>query len=191
MPIEEQAQMAESFVNGVVERLGLAASTSITVADESVIEVAVNGEELGLLIGPHGSTLTALQELTRTVVQRRGTDHGTRIVVDVSGYRAKRAAALSQFARSVALEVLSSGTAHALEPMSASDRKIVHDTVNAMEGVATSSEGEESGRHVIIRPDSAGGAHAAASEEAAEPSGDEPGDDDSAVQPPAGELAAE
>jgi spoIIIJ-associated protein len=150
MPIEEQAELAERFVRGVVECFGLqGASTSVAV-DDPLVEVAVSGEGLGLLIGPHGSTLSALQELTRTVVQRRGSDHGTRIVVDVSGYRAKRAAALADFARQIAAEVLESGTPHSLEPMSASDRKIVHDTVNDIEGVATSSEGEEDHRHVVI-----------------------------------------
>lgn len=150
MPIEEQAELAERFVRGVVDCFGLAGATTSVRVDEPLVEVAVTGEGLGMLIGPHGSTLSALQELTRTVVQRRGTEHGTRIVVDVAGYRAKRAAALVEFTKSVAAEVLASGRAHSLEPMSASDRKIVHDTVNEIEGVSTSSEGEEERRHVVI-----------------------------------------
>jgi spoIIIJ-associated protein len=150
MPIEEQAELAERFVRGVVECFGVhGASTSVTV-DDPLVEVAVTGDGLGILIGPHGTTLGALQELTRTVVQRRGTDHGSRIVVDVSGYRAKRAAALADFTRKIAAEVLESGRPHALEPMAAADRKIVHDTVNDIDGVATSSEGEEERRHVVI-----------------------------------------
>jgi spoIIIJ-associated protein len=150
MPIEEQAELAERFVRGVVQCFGLQEATTSIAVDDPLVEVAVSGEGLGLLIGPHGSTLAALQELTRTVVQRRGSDHGTRIVVDVAGYRAKRAAALAGFARQIAAEVLETGTSHSLEPMSASDRKIVHDTVNEIEGVATSSEGEEEHRHVVI-----------------------------------------
>lgn len=150
MPIEEQAELAERFVRGVVECFGLREATTTVVVDDPVVEVAVTGEGLGMLIGPHGTTLGALQELTRTVVQRRGTEHGTRIVVDVAGYRAKRAAALAQFTRQVAAEVLASGRPHSLEPMSPSDRKIVHDTVNEIEGVATSSEGEEDRRHVVV-----------------------------------------
>jgi spoIIIJ-associated protein len=151
MSVEEQAQLAERFVTGVVECFGLGGTTTVTI-DEPMVEVAVEGDGLGILIGPHGATLAALQDLTRTVVQRRGVDHGTRIVVDVSGYRAKRAAALAEFTRSVATEVLSSGRPHSLEPMSASDRKIVHDTVNDIDGVATSSQGEEEHRHVVIHP---------------------------------------
>jgi spoIIIJ-associated protein len=178
MPIEQQAELAERFVRGVVECFGLADATTTVTVDESLVEVAVTGEGLGLLIGPHGSTLSALQELTRTVVQRRGTEHGTRIVVDVAGYRAKRAAALVQFTKSVAAEVLVSGRPHSLEPMSASDRKIVHDTVNEIEGVSTSSEGEEERRHVVIHaaapatggtPAAATEAPAAVAEDAVEP----------------------
>jgi spoIIIJ-associated protein len=150
--VEEQAQLAQAFVGGVVERLGLAATTNVAIAEETTIEVSVEGEGLGLLIGPHGATLRALQELTRTATQRRSSEHGTRVVVDVAGYRAKRAAALAQFAHSIAQQVIDTGTPHSLEPMSASDRKIVHDTVNDIDGVRTASEGEESARHVVIYP---------------------------------------
>lgn len=151
MSLEEQAQMAQAFVGGVVERLGLPAATNVAVVDE-IVEVSVDGDGLGLLIGPHGATLRALQELTRTAVQRHSSEHGTRIVVDVAGYRAKRTAALVQFAQSVARQVIETGLPHSLEPMSASDRKVVHDTINEIDGVRTASEGEESARHVVIYP---------------------------------------
>jgi spoIIIJ-associated protein len=152
MSIEEQATLAHEFVAGLVERLGMTASTQVSTSEElETIDVSVDGDGLGLLIGPHGATLGALQELTRTVVQRHTSEHSARVTVDVAGYRAKRAAALAQFARRIVDEVLASGTPHALEPMSASDRKIVHDTVNELEGVSTSSEGEGDDRHVVIR----------------------------------------
>ncbi|HEV2362418.1 MAG TPA: KH domain-containing protein, partial [Acidimicrobiales bacterium] len=119
MPVEEQAAMARSFVEGVVERLGIPASTTATVSeDEETIDIAVDGEGLGFLIGPHGSTLAALQDLTRTVVQRKTNDRGARILVDVASYRAKRAVALADFTRRIAGDVLASGAAAALEPMS-------------------------------------------------------------------------
>jgi spoIIIJ-associated protein len=72
--------------------------------------------------------------------------------VDVAGFRAKRAEALSTFARGVAADVLASGVAEALEPMSSSDRKIVHDTVNSIDGVVTTSEGADPRRYVVVRP---------------------------------------
>lgn len=151
MSVDQQAELAGSFVRGVVERFGLEATTEVKVAEEHVA-VEVNGNDLGLLVGPRGATLDALQELTRTVVQRRGEEHGTRIVVDVAGFRARRAAALEAFARRVVEEVIASGTPEALEPMSAADRKIVHDVVNGAEGVETTSEGTEPRRYVVIRP---------------------------------------
>jgi spoIIIJ-associated protein len=122
------------------------------VTQEGQITVDVTGEDLGILIGQRGATLDALQELSRTVVQRRTEEHAARVVVDVAGFRARRAAALETFARQVATEVLSSQTPEALEPMSAADRKIVHDTVNAIDGVSTTSEGMEPRRYVVVRP---------------------------------------
>jgi len=151
MSVEQQAELAGSFVKGVVERFGVSASIDVEIGEEQV-DVMVTGSDLGLLVGPRGSTLDALQELTRTVVQRRGEEHGTRIIVDVGGFRARRVAALEAFSRRVVEEVLSTGTPEALEPMSAADRKIVHDVVNGFDGVETSSEGSEPRRYVVVRP---------------------------------------
>ena len=154
MSVEEQAETVRSFVAGVVERFGLDATTTVRTEEEQ-ITVEVTGAELGLLIGQRGATLDALQELARTVVQRRSEEHGARIAVDVAGFRAKRAAALAAFARQVADEVRSTGSPEALEPMSSSDRKIVHDTINEIDGVETTSEGAEPRRYVVVRPTTA------------------------------------
>jgi len=152
MTIEQQAATVERFVAGVVERFGYAdASTSVRIEDDRVM-VDVQGGELGLLVGPRGATLDALQELTRTVVQRRGDEGSARVVVDVAGFRAKRAAALEAFVRRVAQEVVEQGEAQALEPMNAADRKIAHDAVTPLEGVTTISEGVDPNRYVVIVP---------------------------------------
>jgi spoIIIJ-associated protein len=152
LTLEEQGEAAREFVEGLIGEMGLQADVSVRVVDESTAEVAVDGQELGLLIGPGGATLGALQELTRTVVQKQTGGHSERILVDVAGYRARRAEALQRFTRQVAEEVLSSGEERALEPMSASDRKVVHDTVNELAGVQTRSEGEDPRRHIVISP---------------------------------------
>ncbi len=151
MSIESQAELAEQFVKGVVERFGFDAELSRTIEDETV-RIDVNGESLGLLIGPRGATVDALQELARTAVQRRGEDASVRLVVDVGGYRVRRAAALQQFARRVAREVAETGQPQALDPMSAADRKIVHDAVNEIGTVHTTSEGQDPRRYVVIHP---------------------------------------
>jgi len=151
MSIEAQAELAESFVRGVVDGFGFNATVESSISDD-VIQVRVAGDGLGLLVGPRGVTVDALQELTRTAVQHRSEEHAGRIHVDVAGYRARRAAALQDFARRVANEVLASGQAQALEPMNAVDRKAVHDAVHEAPGVSTGSEGEEPRRYVMIRP---------------------------------------
>lgn len=154
MSIETQQELADGFVREVVARFGIDATTTVRRTEDDGIHVSVEGHNLGLLVGPKGATVEALQELTRTVVQRRTEEHTSRIVVDVGGYRERRAAALRQFVVDAAADVLRSGVSEALEPMSPSDRKIVHDTVNELEGLDTTSEGVEPRRYVVIRPTS-------------------------------------
>jgi len=151
--VKEQAEAAEEFLSGLVEAFGLTGTVTSEEVDDAV-EVRIEGSDLGLLIGPKGRTLWALQELTKTVVQRQqGGGLSTRIRVDVAGYRERRRVALERFTKDAAAAVLESGQARALEPMGAADRKVVHDTVNEIEGVVTRSEGEDPRRRVVIAPE--------------------------------------
>ncbi len=153
MTLQEQAEVARDFLQGLLDCYGLEAAVDTRVIDDETVELAATGGEgLGLLVGPKGSTLAALQDVTRTVVQRNFPSRTDRILVDVAGYREKRAAALQRFSRQVADEVLDSSAERALEPMSPADRKVVHDAVNAMDGVATRSEGEDPSRYIVIVP---------------------------------------
>jgi spoIIIJ-associated protein len=151
--LEEQGEMVQDFLDGLVDAFELDGELRTEEVDEEMIEVQVVGDDLGLLIGPKGQTLAAVQELARTVVQRRaeGNPRG-RFRIDVGGYRQRRREALERFTRSVADEVKASGVQKALEPMNASDRKVVHDTINEIDGVETTSEGEEPQRRVVILP---------------------------------------
>jgi spoIIIJ-associated protein len=149
--IEEQAEAAEAFTQGLVDAFDLGAEVRSVIVDGGVL-VDVTGTELGLLVGPRGATLNAIEELVRTVVQRQTDGHGVRINVDVGGYRAKRREALAEFTRGIAARVIETERPQALEPMSASDRKVVHDTVAEIDGVATESEGEEPRRRVVVVP---------------------------------------
>lgn len=153
--LDEQGAVAKDFLDGLVGRMSLEAEIAIAEPEEETIELNLEGPDLGLLIGPKGSTLLAIQDLTRTVVQRKTSAANGRILVDVSGYRRKRKDALARFSRQVAEEVVATGTRRALEPMSAADRKIVHDTVNEIDGVMTTSEGEDPRRRVVILPTAA------------------------------------
>jgi len=149
--LEEQAELAEAFTRGLIERFGLAATVSARTEGDDDVTVDIEGTDLGLLIGPRAATVDAIQELVRTAVQRRIGGHGARLHVDVAGYRARRQEALAEFARQAAQRALESGRDQVFEPMSPVDRKIVHDIVNEIEGVGTISEGEEPRRRVVIK----------------------------------------
>ena len=151
--LAEEAEAAKEFLVGLLDALDADATVSSRIIEDETIEVAVTGGDLGLLIGPKGHTLAAVQELTRTVVQRRLGGRRGRLLVDVAEYRRKRRAALERFTTEVAAQVLASGAPTLLEPMTPPDRKVVHDTVNGIDGVSTSSEGEEPYRRVAITPD--------------------------------------
>lgn len=151
--LQEQGEMVQDFLDGLVDAFDLDGELQTKEIDEAMLEVQIIGEDLGLLIGPKGQTLLAIQELARTVVQRRADGHPQgRFRIDVGGYRERRREALARFAVSVADEVRSTGVQKALEPMNAADRKVVHDTINELDGVATTSEGEEPHRRVVILP---------------------------------------
>jgi spoIIIJ-associated protein len=148
--VAEQGEMARSFVSDLLDRFGASGTVEVVELDEETVEVSVHGNDLGLLVGHKGATLASLQELTRTVVQRHTGGQTARVLVDVAGYRQKRRAALERFARKVAEEVRESGNEQQLEPMTPPDRKVIHDTVNAIDGVATRSEGLEPQRRVVV-----------------------------------------
>jgi spoIIIJ-associated protein len=150
---EEQADTAADFVEGLMDTLGLDGDVGIQTVDGiTYIEVwaGASGEDMGLLIGKHGHTLDALQELVRGHLQRK---IGGRclVQVDVEDYRKRRRSRVISRAQEVGRRVKRSGRPEALEPMNAFERKIVHDTVGELGGLETASEGEEPTRHVVVR----------------------------------------
>ncbi len=153
LDLEQQTAIVAEVLEGLVESLGLEASVAARTVDEETAEVAIDGSSLGFLVGPRGRTLHALNEVTRSVVLRRGNPlPSARVHVDVAGYRQRRREALAAFSTATAEKVRESGLPHALEPMGSGDRKVVHDTVATLEGVASLSEGEDHERRVVIVP---------------------------------------
>ncbi|MET0144785.1 MAG: R3H domain-containing nucleic acid-binding protein, partial [Ilumatobacteraceae bacterium] len=142
---------AVDFMGGLASAFGYESSVESSI-DGTEIEVRVNGSSLGLLIGPSGRTLLAIQDLARVAAQRRLGDHDTRLRVDVSGYREKRRAALERFADTVAEQVRTSGVARSLDPMPSADRKVLHDALADIDGVTSRSEGEDPYRRVVVLP---------------------------------------
>ncbi len=151
-PVTAQADHAQQFTDELVRTMGFTATVRSDIEDED-IEVRIEGEGLGVLVGPKGVTLRALEEVVRAATQHFAGGHSARVHVDVAGYQARRREALAEFTRGVAAEVAESGTAKSLEPMHAPDRKVVHDVVAEIDGVTTTSEGEEPRRRVVIKPE--------------------------------------
>jgi spoIIIJ-associated protein len=153
--LQDQGIIAKEFMIGLLASMNITADVTTREIDDETIEIAVNANpptELGVLVGPRGATLQALQEVTRTVVQAKSPGKTDRILVDVAQYRERRVAALGRFAAQVAADVMESGEERALEPMSAADRKAVHDSLTENSSVVTRSEGEEPRRFVVIAP---------------------------------------
>lgn len=151
VPLDEQAEGAEEFTEGLVKAFGLDGEIRAEVDDEYV-RVTVEGDDLGALIGRNGATMEAVRELVKTNLQRQTEGHPARVSLDIGGYGARRRQALEAFARQLADRAIETGRAQVLEPMSPPDRKVVHDAVNEIEGVTTASEGEEPRRRVVIEP---------------------------------------
>lgn len=156
--VDQQADIISEFLEGLLDALHVEGDINRTRIDEDTIELGVDGDDLGLLIGPKGQTLTAVHELSRTVLQRRATGrHDGRVRIDIGGYRQRRQEALARFVRQQSEEAIAQGVARAMEPMNAVDRKIVHDTVNEIDGISTLSEGVDPNRCVVIVPEGAEG----------------------------------
>jgi spoIIIJ-associated protein len=150
--LEEQADTAADFLEELVGHMGIDAVAEPTLHhDHMYVDlVGEDADDMALLIGRHGQTLDAIQELTRMVVGRR-LDERVRVIVDVEDYRKRREERLEEKAGEAAERVLRTGTEEVLEPMNPFERKIVHDAVSEIDGVESSSRGEDPDRSVVIR----------------------------------------
>jgi spoIIIJ-associated protein len=140
---------ATTFLEGLLQAAGVSGTVQVAVSGED-IDLTVTGEGAEMFVGPKGSTLLAIQDLTRVVSQRRLGDHDTHLRVDIAQYRERRREALGRFARKVADDVIASGQPRVLEPMNAADRKIVHDTLIDVPQVVTRSQGQDPHRRVVV-----------------------------------------
>ena len=147
-PIEEQAEVAAAFIRGLLSAFGLEGEVTSRI-EEDVLYLDVNGEQTEALIGPKGSVMHSVLELTRTVVQRK-TYGAPRMRIDVGGYLERRREALKIYAGKLTEQVIEDKNEIMLEPMNAADRKVVHDAVAEIEGVRSYSEGEDPRRAVVI-----------------------------------------
>jgi len=146
----EDAALMRELVTRVAAEIGVHCSIEI---DESEDELRVTcaGRELGLLIGRHGQTIDAIQDLARAVLFRTREDR-KRVVVDAAGYRARRQTALDAIALRAAEQAAATGQRVELESMTAVERRIVHERLKDDPEVETLSEGMEPNRYVVVIP---------------------------------------
>ena len=151
--LEEQADAMADFVEELLERMGVDAIAEPTTHRGHVYVDIVDGPEddMALLIGRHGQTLDAIQELARTAVGRR-LDDRIRVLIDVGDYRKRAEDRLVDHAREVAERVDRTGEEEHLDPMNAYERKLVHDVVAEFDGLESVSEGADPDRFVVIKP---------------------------------------
>ena len=147
-PIEEQAEVATAFISGLLEAFGLEGEVTSRI-DDRVLYLEVTGEQTEALIGPKGSVMYSVLELTRTVVQRK-TYGAPRMRIDIGGYVERRREALKIYAGKLASQVIEDEDEVMLESMNAADRKVVHDAVAEIDQVRSYSEGEDPRRAVVI-----------------------------------------
>lgn len=145
-----QSEIAADYIEGLLDILDFDGDIDELVQNgRPVVEVV--GARLNNLVGSRGATLEALQELSRLAVYRQ-TGEPSRLLLDVGGFRASRRKELVAVAKNAAEKVKQYGEAVRLEPMSAFERKCVHDVINATPGVESESEGVEPSRRIVIRP---------------------------------------
>jgi spoIIIJ-associated protein len=144
----QEGDIAADYLEHLLDIADYDGDIDLDVENDRAI-VAIVGTDLQPLVGKHGETLDALQELTRLAVQQK-TGSRSRLMLDVSGHRAARRTQLSALAAETAATVLESGEPARLAPMNPFERKVVHDAVAAMAGVHSASEGEEPNRRVVI-----------------------------------------
>lgn len=148
--LEREGDIAADYLEALLDIADLDGDIDIDVEADRA-SVSIIGEGLDSLVGPAGATLDALQELTRLAVYRE-TGVRSRLMLDVGGHRARRRSELAQIGREAAERVLASGQPERLAPMTPFERKVVHDAVTAMDGVASESEGEEPQRRIVVSP---------------------------------------
>lgn len=151
--LEREGEIAADYLETLLDIADLDGDLEVDVEGDRAAVAIVDSEEGTVprsLVGPSAQVLESLQELARLAVQAE-TGHRSRLMLDVGGYRAERRASLISLARRVAQEVREAGERRELEPMSAFERKVVHDEVLAA-GLTSESEGEEPYRHVVVLP---------------------------------------
>ena len=146
-----QAAVVRELLERMIAASGVPATVRIEEKDGELVATLV-GHDLGVLIGRHGQTIDALQYLANAIAHRSHGDERIRVIVDAAGYRARRAATLESVARRAAEQAAATRARVELEPMTAIERRVVHELLKDDPEVETSSEGAEPTRFVVVHP---------------------------------------
>jgi spoIIIJ-associated protein len=149
-PFEQPAERVRAILERVVGALGVDAEVQVEEGSDEIVG-RIDGDDVGLLIGRRGQTIDAVQLLCYRVAFR-GRGERKRVSVDAAGYRERRRETVERQADRAAERALETGKEIELEPMSATERKLVHDALKDRPGLETFSEGEEPDRCVIVAP---------------------------------------
>jgi spoIIIJ-associated protein len=150
--MSEAGERIEELLGKVIEALGLDADVVIEEDDEG-IRATLEGDDLGLFIGRHGATIDAVQHLAFKIANRdAGRNEAVRVTVNAAGYRERREEMLHRQADQAASRAARSGRPVALDAMSATERKVVHEYLKDRDDVETYSEGTEPNRHLVVAP---------------------------------------
>ena len=147
----EPTEAVQELLERVVGALGLDATIEVT-DDGEVCTGTVHGDDLGLFIGRHGQTIDAVQHIAQRAARGPRTEESRRIVIDAEGYRERREVMLQRQAEHAAEDALRYGRPVALDAMTASERRLVHEYLRDHAGVQTYSEGDEPDRHLVVAP---------------------------------------
>lgn len=149
---DRQEQQLRELLETVVAALALDATVEIAVRADEEIVGKVDGDDVGVFIGRHGQTIDAVQHLAQRILLADTEAPRRRIVVDAAGYRSRRREALAKQADQAAIDAERYGRPVALDAMTASERKLVHEYLRERGGVETHSEGDEPERHLVVTP---------------------------------------
>lgn len=151
LPNEDPKEVLERFLNALIGRMDATLSVSVQ-QTEDALEAEITGENAAKLAGRDGRLLGAIEVIAYTVLAKQAGRSDLRVRIDVGGFRKRQADTLTKLAERLAIQVAKSGEPHELQPMPASERRVIHIALKEHPDVMSESVGEGASRRLMIRP---------------------------------------
>lgn len=149
--ISDKAESARALLQQILDQMKIQATVSVKSTADDQIDLSMEGEDVGILIGKHGQTINALQYLMGVIINRKAEKH-MRVILDAEDYRERRASLLQEMARNMAETVKQRKEEAVFEPLPAIERRVIHMALKDDPEIRTYSEGVEPERCVVISP---------------------------------------